>query len=457
MKKWIFAGVSLLLALALMTAACDLLPLPSAEKGVNGNTEEFAQYSADGKTLTINLEGGSPSKNMSRALTNALARMNHDYYEVVFFYDPDYDGGPTPAIQKISRTSWERGEGAALAVFRGTDPSSGINYGSVDFTQSREKDTVLNSVAAPTDIGAAILFVGKRTTKGATLLAVGTLTNTANNAGTYLGNTIVNSTTSKVTFEIAALDSSIDPDDLPGSSFFTKWIDDAVDYATASAKFTGVGSAAFITSINNSSTNNLAEGAQFAAQFYKNVKFPLFTFKSEVSTGADRFYAGKFTFMTATTTGTVNAVPGSGTNHHISEYVKGIVIATPPAVPTHEYTEIISPNVIIDGKKINGTTTNEGVKVTMVNNKTANETLSNETYFVIEVPKGKGGLLAFNFNIPVFALTSDVSETGILPVMWYVQPGIENNYIDDGKRLGGSILLGIGDPSTIEIESAFGN
>jgi len=427
MKKWVLAGVTLLLAFALVT--CDSTITP---EGLDGN-EEFAQYSADGKSVTINLEGGAPSRNMDRALTNALARINHDFYEVVFFYDADGSGSGAP---KVSRTSWSRGEGAALAVFRGKDGTVGINYGSVDFSASIE------GAPSAVDIGAAILFVGKKTSKGAVLLAVGTLVNTADNMGNYPGtaSTIVKSTTSKVTFDIASLSSGIFPDNLAGSSFFTI-------HDTTGGSFDFDNDAGTITA---GTTNIPGDGTQFVAQIFKTVPFPLFMFTSEdKSTGSDRHYAGKFTFNTAVSGGGSVSAP-----HRIIDYVKGIVTAAPAS---YEYTDLIGPNVLINGEKINGNADDLGVEVTMENNMTADATLNNEAYFIIKVPKGVGGLIAFNFNIPVYAITKANADNSVAPILWFVQSGIENNYIDNGVGLGGSILLGIGDPSLIKIENAFKN
>jgi len=445
MKKWIFAGVSVLLALALTMVACDFVPKSLDDRS---GEEEFAQYSEDGRYVTINLDGGSPSKSMSRALTNALARINHDYYEVVFYYNSKEI---TPVV-KISRTSWERGEGAALAVFRGNDGSVGIDYGSVDFDSSE----ISGDVGTDEDKGAAILFVGKKTSKGAVLLAVGTLKDTAGNTGGYLGSTIVKSTTSRVTFEIASLDSGIGTL-VASSSFYTQWVDDT-SLANVQGKFDPAGIPnAFTDSIDANSTNSPGFGAQFSSQNYKNVDFPLFMLKSDESSVAinSRFYAGKFTFRTAIASGTVTTAPAAGDiDHRISAYVKGIIAAAPAS---YEYTDMIAPNVIVNGEKINGNTEVVGVNVTMVNNKTADALFNNEAYFIIEVPKAKGGLIAFNFNIPVYAITSSKSDDNVDPVSWFIQPGVENNYIDNGIGLGGSILLGIGDPSKIKIESAFNN
>lgn len=446
MKKWILASISLILAVAVTMVACDLNNLTPG--GVNGD-DEFATYSADGKSLTINLNGGEPSRNMSRALTNALARINHDYYEVVFYYDADGptdpDGGgpgvPTgTGAPKVSRTSWERGEGAALAVFRGKDGTVGINYGSVDFGASIEE------AVSTADIGAAILFVGKKTSKGAILLAMGTLVNTADNTGTYPGtpSTIVKSTTSKVTFDIASLSSGIFPDNLAGSSFWTK-----PDATGGSYDFENGTPPDDASGITAGTTNTPGSGTQFVAQIFKTVAFPLFMFTSDESSAVDRFYAGKFTFNTAVSGGGTVAAP-----HLISNYVKGIVTAAPSG---YEYTDLIPPNVLINGEKINGSADDLGVTVTMENNTSPDALLNNEAYFIIKVPGAVGGLIAFNFNIPVYAITKNNADNGVAPILWFVQSGIDNNCIDNGVGLGGSILLGIGDPSKIKIESAFKN
>ena len=434
MKKLIIIGLAVILAFALVT--CGFAP-NSIEGG-----DEFAEYSADGRTVTINLNGGGRSS-MPRALTNALARLNHDYYEVVFFYDGD---GPsaTTATQQIARTSWERGEGAALSVFRGKDGNIGINYGSVDFEGSIE------GASGAVDIGAAILFVGKRTPRGAVLLGVGTLTGTTETVGTAVTTTtagIVKSVTTKVTFEIVTLASAIKPV-FPlvatNSSFFT--IRDDTD---GSFNFT-----ADAGTIDVTSTTDTSKGTGFGIQMLNDSPFPLFVLQSNPATTiTENTYAAKFTFTTAS-----GAVTAPTTPHTIAEYVKGIVVAGAPAVPAaYQYIEMGPPATIINGEKVSYNTQVLGVDVTMENNKTADATLNNEAYFLIKVPgQLEGGLITFTFTIPVYAITkAPASGNGIEPKLWFIQPGLEKNYIDNGTNLGGSILFGIGDPGKLEIGTGF--
>ena len=441
MKKIVLTGLAIFLALSLST--CDMPPLGS-NTGDTG--EEFAQYSADGKSITINLEGGAPSRNMDRALTNALAQINHDYYEVVFYYDDDTTAGAAHTAPNIARTSWVRGEGAALSVYRGG--ASGIDYGSVDYAASIKSPTP----ATVPDTGAALLLVGKKESGRYVLLAVGKLISTTKNDGTPGSGAVVTTQTSKVTFEIVTLASAIFPDRAnlaTKSSFYT--IPDTTD---GSYNFAS-GAAA----INAASTaDNPGQGTNFVEQIFNDVKFPLFMLNSvkNETTPTTSYYAAKFTFTTASAGGP--AISG----HLITDYVKGIVAATPAG---HQYVDDkVPPAVIINGEKQPKITTDSsGVTVEMKNNNDptpstgdVGKPINPEAYFIITVPGNQGGMMAFNFNIPVYGITSQISNNGgIQPVLWLIQPGLERFYVDNGVGLGGSILLGLGDPTKVDVNTGF--
>ena len=463
MKRIVLTGFAVLLMFAL--AACDfgVKLTGGTEEG-----EEFVQYSSDGKSITINLEGGAPSRNMSRALTNALAQINHDYYEVVFFYNATASATVTTASQ-VARTSWSRGEGAALSVFRGNNSATGIDYGSVNYSLS----AVSGTPGTLPDTGAAILFVGKKESGRYVLLAVGKLNGTTNNNGTSGAATVVTSQTSKVTFDIVTLASAIKPT-IPiaagTSSFFT--IPDS-SYGNYLFDSTGV------SAIDATSTAaNPGGGTNFIPQPYNAVDFPLFMLASNqglscpgiagdceetccggapsagvpdcsACTVTNRHYAAKFSFTTATGSG-----PATGL-HTIDNYVNGIVAAVPD---NHKYTEVIPPGFIVGGDKSKSNTDIEGVKVEMKNNNTTAEQLlkiKEEAYFIITVPGDIGGMIAFTFNIPVFAITNRISNNSVNAIQWLIQPGLESLFVDNGVGLGGSILFGIGDPSKLALITNF--
>jgi len=161
MKKLIFGGLAILLALSLIVIACD------AEIGGNEDPElgyTDVEYSIDGKSMTLYLEGTVPESRSSRALTDAMAKSGHDFFEVVFV-----SGGV------VARTSWEIGESAGIK-----NVPRGVDY------------------AAATS---AILFVGRKADK--TLLAVGLLT--AVDDAAPVNATTVTVSTSKVTFTIQSI------------------------------------------------------------------------------------------------------------------------------------------------------------------------------------------------------------------------------------------------------------
>jgi len=468
MKKWIFAGVSVLLALALTMVACDFAPKSLDDR----SGEEFSQeeFDNDGnlKSITINLDGGGPSLNVSRALTNTLAQINHDFYEVVFYYNATASSTVTAASQ-VARTSWSRGEGAALSVFRGNNSAIGIDYGSVNYSLS----AVSSTPGSDPDTGAAILFVGKKESGRYVLLAVGKLNGTTNNNGTAGAATVVTSQTSKVTFDIVTLASAVKPT-IPiaanTSSFFT-----IPDSTNGNYVFDSTG----VSAINAASTaQNPGGGTNFIPQPYNAVDFPLFMLASyqglscpgtagnceqtccggssgspvtdcSACTVTNRHYAAKFSFTTATGSG-----PATGL-HTIDNYVNGIVAAVPD---NHKYTDIIPPGFIVGGDKSKSNTDIEGVKVEMKNNNTSAEQLlkiKEEAYFIITVPGDIGGMIAFTFNIPVFAITNRTSNNSVNAIQWLIQPGLESLFVDNGVGLGGSILFGIGDPSKIELGTNF--
>ena len=175
MKKTCFAGIAVLLALAIVS--CDFTAAPQ-----QNNEPPSVQYSRDGTSITLRLDGeGGVDRNMSRALTDLLAKRGHDYFEVVFTDGTD-----------IARASWEIGQPAGIRNVprNGTD---GVDYSTADASAS---------AASPVLDGSAILFVGRKADK--TLLAVGLLTATENFNGSP-GGPVVSTATRTATFTVGAL------------------------------------------------------------------------------------------------------------------------------------------------------------------------------------------------------------------------------------------------------------
>jgi len=174
MKKLILIGLAVLLALALVT--CDYTPNAIED-------EEFTNVIFGPDKVTILFDDVVP-KSDARTLTQPLAAMGLDFFEVVFM-------GGTTGTPTIVRATWEYGRSVVVKdVPRGTC-AAGIDYAGVD-------PGALNEAAAGTaDTGAAVLFAGKNNT----LLAVGKVA-AVNDASAV---TIIKGDSRSITFGLAAL------------------------------------------------------------------------------------------------------------------------------------------------------------------------------------------------------------------------------------------------------------
>jgi hypothetical protein len=221
MRKLVFAGLMVLLAVALITCGgFNFSSQPDDDKVVEYTN---VVYSADGRSLTLYLEGGVPVTNASRALTRDLALMGHDFFEVVFNH-----------TEGSARASWEIGESAGIRnVYRTV---AGIDYGSAGATMN-------------TTTGNAVLFVGRKADK--TLLAVGLLTHVNGASGTS-----VTTTTTSVTFSVTALEAGLR---LPAAG--------TMDAAAGDT---------FLTSSDNTATNATAANTDLVTVTIGGAPFPAY-------------------------------------------------------------------------------------------------------------------------------------------------------------------------------------
>ena len=390
MKKLIFAGVAVMLALTIVIVSCDFTPTALDD-------DEFAQYHVNNAMLTgvtIRLEGGGPSRNMPRALSHALARQGHDYYEVVFVYEADGDISGSPII---ARTSWERGAGAAIrGVFRN---SAGVDYTATNIAEAQ-------AVPTPTPVvpAAAIMFVGTRTGE---LLAVGKLA---------AGSTI-NYATETVTFEIVALQAGINTT-LASSSFF----------------------------IDNSHTAwSTPPSETTTVDFFKpdfdlgGYKFPLYYLKNGITVAA------QYTIDTVDSTGALGSVTPA---QEITKYTPGIMVRD----NTTSRIDFISPRMYSSGVYYNWTAPmiNMGSSIIAFNNNnTADAAFDEKIQFTFTTPDYPAlGVIGLSVKIPVYAITKNAPEPGGTPAKdWFIQPGLGPSFytLDDGRGgQGGAILLGVG-------------
>jgi len=151
------------------------------------------EYSEDGKSLTIYLDGSAPVP-ANRALSQKLAILGHNFFEVTFLYKSN-----TQNI--IARAEWELGEPAGVSgVYRTASPGTVYYDGT--------KTNPVNVNLLDPDTGLAVLFVGRKSDK--TLLAVGTLSKIDETNINPSGENRITSSTKKVTFAVNAFEAGVD-------------------------------------------------------------------------------------------------------------------------------------------------------------------------------------------------------------------------------------------------------
>jgi hypothetical protein len=344
------------------------------------------EYSPDGKSITIYLDGSAPVRN-SRAINLKLAQIGYDFFEVAFM------SGST-----VVRSVWETGHAAGISgVVRGVD----------------------YALAVPGGAGSAsaILFVGKRSDK--TLLALGKLTGTSD--PTNVGPTFVSADTKSVTFTVAALDI--------GASFSG----DESSFQTAARSTAGT----------NPLTNINANNTEILPVMIGRQLFPLYRFnRNALTTGNQGVYA-RYTFK-------VYDPPNDGFATMNNTFLAGIRQAGPailvelgpdgyhlePRYPRGDGTWATSSLLVKDDNTV----------IAFRNNLAANNNnpFQNPVDFTFNTRSANNGkIFAFSFQIPVYPLTN----TGN-PGTWYLRPGYDSYLydLDDGKGgTGGAMLIGTGE------------
>jgi hypothetical protein len=232
MKKTAFFWIGMVM-FVLFLGTCDAGPQVTTNEGIAEYTDYEYKTIADGVTqMTLYLDGTKVSRTQSsRALDTDLAKMSHDFFEVIFAYN---DAGTV----KVARTSWEIGQAAGISGVYRTTP---MNYTTV-------------APPATAGSGAAIIMVGR---KDKTLLGVGSLTH-VNGDPAGAGN-LVNSTTNSVTFTVEALKTKLVDKTKPIATRH------AVDFLTAN----GDGSYAAISEANTIGKITPIDGS--------SAEFPMYT------------------------------------------------------------------------------------------------------------------------------------------------------------------------------------
>jgi hypothetical protein len=445
-RKLIFSALA-----AVATAALISLLLTCTPLGPPDDYEEYedvytdVEYSEDGSTVTIYLDGSAPVR-QSRAITKTLAILGHDLFEVSFYH---------PATNTFARAVWETGHAAGISGV-----ARNVNY----------RDSFLNGQTGAN--GAAILFVGKKSDR--TLLAVGKLAmvddkplysyNETTGVETPITPVpLITSETKTVTFAVAALKAGVSAT-AAASSFKT-------DSGVAGENTWG---------INDDGSNTTVYNVMIGTR-----PFPLF--QMPATPNNSRYMHGAYKFNVVTnTTGTntdfesyyrrgiiqkaIPAVAGGG--DLVVRYPTAVVpTGNPPVNRTYyriprypignDQYQTVLHNVIItyEGVDENGTPPHTGTSGTRVQSRiitapgaayaaSPGDPFHNQLGFLIGPNRSamEGYVFAFSFEVPVYPLTGlDGRGDGF---SWYLRPGYDPYQLDldDGVGgPGGAILIGTGE------------
>ena len=381
MKQLLFIAVTAILSLFLLTC----FPGPDDYKDFVLPEFTDVEYSPDGSSVTIYLDGSAPVRS-SRALHLKWAQIGYDFFEVTFM------SGST-----VARATWETGHAAGVnGVVRG------VNYAS----------------AIP-GANAAILFVGKKSDK--TLLAVGRLTHVNNGTGTEPGTTVTADTRS-VTFSVAALNAGVS--DSPNFSSFK-----------TNALLPGPGGG--VVNADNTEVFMLDIGPEFAFPLFRMdrsaVGGQIINAQYEFGVAGDNFelyregIRKKGTAIVKTEGGVYDRVPRYPVG-------KNDWVISPTASPHKYLVDGGTPVTIVNTANNTAVFPNPppALPVLQFTIGPTDENMDSKVF-------------AFAFEVPVYPLTNVDSRAN--GDSWYLRPGYDSYLydLDDGfKGSGGSILMGTG-------------
>jgi len=397
MKKLIFGGFAVLLALALIT--CE------GETPIIGDDGDLidVEYSADGRSLTIYLEGGVRQSKSERALTVDNAKFGHDYFEVVFY----------AAADRIARASWELGESVGVK-----NVPRNIDYSLTGVTTVAD-----GTLTAPVSgSGYATLFVGRRTDK--TLLAVGRLVNVDGN-GTPT--TTVTGTSKTVTFEVAALEA--------GARLL------ANDSDSALATDTFLTAARYVATNNEDYDEILAAHTIIATRSIGTEKFPMFELPPYAAV------ASVNGSPTCKASYTISSNAGSDTETQL--FFNSIRLADSARSAPNATTDTRRIPRYPVGDKYNYLKLDlydSKTTVVLDNNNTgaAGVAFNRQVEFLFTTTNGQtAGLFSFYFQIPVLAISPLTPGNVDAPITWVIRSGSGTSLVslDNGKGGSGSCIL----------------
>jgi hypothetical protein len=434
-----FVKIALLVLLAFTLVTCDDF------LGLNPKTEEEVEYVdweyvdlPDGTSnLTVYLDGTrvpvtekTARPKQSRALNLQLAKMSHDYFEVIFWNKT----GSTP--ETIARASWELGQAAGISgVYR--------SGGGVDYSD--------NTPAAATG-GSAVIFVGRKQTM--TLLGVGVLTQ-INKINLVTGQKLTSSDRS-VTFTVSPLTSQIGIDPLTG-----------ISPADPVSSFITAGKTPFTTP---AATDTLGSITALGGTDYPLFILPDFKTHSPADTSGT---AGPLVLANGVTSTIIHNTSVAFKTVAAQYTIGGLNLTSAPAGST--ITDLAASVRLLDRPEVikrepryvsGGQTWYAIASIdfggTEVDIPAADYAFTADMALVPVLPikfyltPKADGIFSIVFSIPVYALTLGPFETGTTPKatsdnggppaeIWHITPGYGQNLynLDNGTDAGGCVLLGV--------------
>jgi len=386
MKKFV-SGLAILLALSLST--CEMSPLDDGgfigyEFDTFGNITSVRAQVINGELVFGNINNSKSA----RALNQNLADVSLEIFEVVFFDDT-----------KVARAVWELGDGVSLK-----NVAQGLNYISVD-------PDVADSNS---NLGTAVLFAGR---KNGTLLAIGKIT--AINDVPALSAAVIDANTTSVTFGLSALVGTADSFVITAST------------ATDVKKVPVYLGANITPAALNYGGYILRPGVTpYNATYTFSASAATFQF-TEVDASTTSFTPAIRMMVDPN----VPAIAKPVTPRILLPMAKTGEIKGEPAIitPTIDAAYINASNdgeAIIDGDPDDTITPEEDTYDLQIN--------------MTIIPGTTNGIIALYFQIPVYAVSKEISLDGIAARTWYLRPGYNYNYLSIGANgTGGSVLIAV--------------
>jgi len=415
LNKTAIAAILVILALLFVTCQPELLSESSGDDVEWVDWKYEALPDGSGR-MELWLDGSKPvpvSRNQ-RGLSTEMAKMIHDYFEIVFV------SGAT-----IARTSWEIGQPAGISgVPRGSDygPVTGTNASAV-FVGKRQGKTLLG-------IGHLVMVKEGETILGAPTAYTTTITDRATSV-TYA----VYPLTSKIGFEVPAPPAPIpSPPTLRSEATFITAVPATGDIP--SGNLTGATSAKTRGSIKSVPGNLL---------------YPLFALP-----GGEAGRTIEATYTIGLTADIGAPFPTRPTLWDAAKVITMTVGANTFGLEVIKRT----PSYKVQGKTMEATTSLDMyTTVGTTSNSTDNASFNPVIQMVFTQTIQSGGIFAITFQCPVYLITKTAStNTGNKQDFdkWYIRPSY-NEYqymLDNGIDAGGMVMLGsedVGDVDWLEI------